>query len=61
MGNFLIPVYESYVVEGANFGGQTSVNAQDLVVDECGYSHQVENPTAITPSVGVTILVLALI
>ena len=35
MRNFLIPVDQTYVVERANVGRESSVNAQDLLINEC--------------------------
>jgi hypothetical protein len=61
MGNFLIAFDESNVIECANVRRETSVNAKDLTIDECGDSQHVEHPTAVTPRVCIPVLVLALV
>jgi len=56
MWNFLYTIECSDVVEGIDTGGETSVEAEDLVVDEGGKGEVVEEIGEVLPYVGVAIL-----
>ena len=55
MWNFLYTVESSDVVEGVDAGGETSVEAEDLVVDKGSKGEVVEEIGEILPYVGVAI------
>jgi len=55
MWNFLYTVESSDVVEGVDAGGETSVEAEDLVVDESGKGEVVEEIREVLPYVGVAV------
>lgn len=61
MGNLLDPVEGSDVIESIDARRETSVQAEDLVVDEGGEGEVVEQVGKVLPDVGVAILAEALV
>ena len=61
MGDLLVPVNESDVVEGPDLWAESPVDAEHLVVDQRGHGHEVKDAAAVAPRVHVAILGLALV
>jgi len=61
MGHFLDTVESSDVVKSINTWGKTSVETEDLVIDEGGKGEVVEEVCEVFPYVGVAILSEALV
>lgn len=61
MGNFLNSVKGSNIVEGVDAGRKTSVEAEDLVVDEGGEGEIVEKIGEVLPHVCISVLAEAFI
>ena len=61
MRDLLVPVYEPDVVQRPDLRAESSVDAEDLVVDEGRHRHQVEHPAAVAPRVYVAVLGLTLV
>ena len=61
MGDLLIPFDEPDVIEGPYVWRESSVNAEDLSVDEGGHGQHVEDAAAVPPRVRVAVLVLAFV
>jgi hypothetical protein len=59
--NFLYTIKCSDVIEGIDAGGKTSVEAEDLVVDEGGEGEVVEEIGEVLPYIGVAIFAETLI
>lgn len=61
MWHFLQPVQSPDVIQGVDAGGQTSVEAEDLIVNEGGEGEIVEQIGEVLPHVGVPVLSQALV
>lgn len=61
MGHLLYAVERSDVIEGVDAGRETSVEAEDLVVDEGGKGEVVEEIGEVFPHIGIAIFTQALI
>lgn len=60
MGNLLSSGYDADLVEGADLGGQASVNAENLAVDDGGEGEKVKDLATGLPYGSVAVLCLAL-
>lgn len=54
--NFLVPVYEIYLIEHSNFWRQTTVNTQYLTIDQGSNGQMVKNSTTVPPCICIAIL-----
>lgn len=61
MWNLLNAVKGSDVIEGIDAGGETTVKAEDLVIDEGGQRKVVEQIGKVFPYIGIAILAQALV
>lgn len=61
MRNLLNSVKSSDVIEGIDTGRETSVEAEDLVVDEGGQGEVVEQVGEVLPDVGISVLAETLV
>ena len=61
MGDLLVPLDESDLVQSPDVGREAAVDAEDLAVDERGDGEHVEHLAAVAPHVAVAILVLTLV
>jgi hypothetical protein len=59
--HLLDPVQSPDVIESVDAGGQTAVQAEDLVVDEGGEGQVVEEVGEVLPDVGVAVLAQTLV
>ena len=61
MWNFLYTIESSNVVEGIDTGGETSVETEDLIIDEGGQGEVVEQIGEVFPDIGIAIFAKTLI
>ena len=61
MGDLLVPLDESDLVQSPDVGREAAVDAEDLAVDERGDGEHVKHLAAVAPHVAVAILVLTLV
>ena len=61
MGNFLESLKGADVVECFDAGGQSSMQAEELVLNDCGEWNEIEKFSQTLPDVGVAVLAAALI
>lgn len=61
MGNLLNAVKSSDVIESIDTGGETTVETEDLVVDEGGEGKVVEEVGEVLPNIGVAVLAETLV
>ena len=57
----LIAVDEPDVIERHDVRRESSVDAQDLLIDESGHGEEIEHAAAVAPRVRVPVLCLALV
>lgn len=61
VGHLLYPVQRANVVERVNAGGETTVQTEDLAVDEGGEGKVVKEVGEVLPDIGVAVLAQALV
>ena len=61
MGNLLYPVQCTNVVQRIDAGGETAVEAEDLVFDEGGEGEEIEKISEVFPDIGIAIFAQAFI
>jgi hypothetical protein len=59
--NFLLAVDHANLVQGVDCGGQTTMDAEDLVVDDSGQAEVIKNLSAVSPYIDGAVFTEALV